>query len=315
MTIYYVDNAGSNTSPYDTWAKAANAIATIAALDAAGDTVYIASTHTETTAGAVTLNWAGTQAAPTNIIGGTTAAAPPTTYSTAGAIATSGANTLTMVSAGVVAIRGGQWTAGSAGNAANVVVNGGSSLVTVSDAGLILGNTNVNSEIQLVTSTNGRVLIKNSTYTFASTSQNLRASAASGYACIEGGSIAGSAITQLIDITTAGVVVEMSGFDVSAGASSMNLCSSTQVGIRFILRDCKLPASWSGSLNASTPGAGAVMEMHNCDAGDTHYNYIRQVGGGAIGCRFNPRSSCCFLSNSIRVLSPTSGWLARCVNS
>ena len=51
LTTYYVDSAGSNTAPYDTWAKAANALATIAAIDVAGDTIYCASTGSETSAG------------------------------------------------------------------------------------------------------------------------------------------------------------------------------------------------------------------------------------------------------------------------
>lgn len=37
-TVYYVDPAGSNTAPYDTWAKAATALQTVADIVVAGDT-------------------------------------------------------------------------------------------------------------------------------------------------------------------------------------------------------------------------------------------------------------------------------------
>lgn len=60
MTTYYVDSAGSNTSPYDTWAKAANAIATPLALVAAGDTVYARGSETISTK--ITLSASGTLA-------------------------------------------------------------------------------------------------------------------------------------------------------------------------------------------------------------------------------------------------------------
>lgn len=42
---YYVDPAGSNTSPYDTWAKAATSLQTIADIIAAGETCYMRGTQ------------------------------------------------------------------------------------------------------------------------------------------------------------------------------------------------------------------------------------------------------------------------------
>lgn len=58
MTTYYVSNAGLNTAPYDTELKAANALATIAALPwLAADVVKISSTHTETAGAAITYNF------------------------------------------------------------------------------------------------------------------------------------------------------------------------------------------------------------------------------------------------------------------
>ena len=48
MATYFVNTAGSNTAPYDTEAKAANALATVAAVPwADGDIVRIKSTHNE----------------------------------------------------------------------------------------------------------------------------------------------------------------------------------------------------------------------------------------------------------------------------
>lgn len=46
-TTYYVASTGSNTSPYDTWEKAANLISTVAAIESDGDVFYLLNeTHT-----------------------------------------------------------------------------------------------------------------------------------------------------------------------------------------------------------------------------------------------------------------------------
>ena len=54
-TTYYVNSVGGdNSSAYSSWAKGAAKLETVMALAAAGDTIYIASDHAETTAGAIT---------------------------------------------------------------------------------------------------------------------------------------------------------------------------------------------------------------------------------------------------------------------
>jgi hypothetical protein len=48
VAAYYVKATGSNTAPYDTWAKASTTLATILALPpAANDVVYVFNTHSE----------------------------------------------------------------------------------------------------------------------------------------------------------------------------------------------------------------------------------------------------------------------------
>lgn len=46
MATYYSDSAGSNTAPYDTWAKAATAIQTVLDLATAGEIIYARGTQT-----------------------------------------------------------------------------------------------------------------------------------------------------------------------------------------------------------------------------------------------------------------------------
>lgn len=83
MAILYVNDGGSNTSPFDTWAKAATTLK--AALDdaacVAGSTVYVDSTHAETDAASKYLTNSGTNLAPIIIISvdATGSPEPPTT--------------------------------------------------------------------------------------------------------------------------------------------------------------------------------------------------------------------------------------------
>lgn len=56
MATYYVDTAGSNTSPYDTWAKAATDLQTaVNAVSGTGNTIYCRGTQTLTSGGTATV--------------------------------------------------------------------------------------------------------------------------------------------------------------------------------------------------------------------------------------------------------------------
>lgn len=82
MADMYVDDNGSNTSPYDTWAKAATTIATALAAQAAGERIYISSDHVEQYNADTTLSSTnGTILAPVYIISADKASGePPVTY-------------------------------------------------------------------------------------------------------------------------------------------------------------------------------------------------------------------------------------------
>lgn len=65
MADIFVYDGGSNTSPYETWAKASTTIATALGAAAAGDTIIAASDHSEAAIGAsISANGIGTSASP-----------------------------------------------------------------------------------------------------------------------------------------------------------------------------------------------------------------------------------------------------------
>lgn len=60
MAIIFVSNAGSNTSPFDTEAKAATTLGTAITAATNADTIKVSSTHTESTVGAITYTFPAT---------------------------------------------------------------------------------------------------------------------------------------------------------------------------------------------------------------------------------------------------------------
>jgi len=125
------------------------------------------------------------------------------------------------------------------------------------------------------------VELVNCGFQFSATAQKVSC-LASGIVTIRGGSIlADAAITTFIDLAnSARAYIE--GFDFSNADAAMNIAANTAHGVILQVRNCKMPASWSGSINSSVPGNGAWFELHNSDSADTNYRYERKTKTGTI---------------------------------
>jgi hypothetical protein len=55
--LYVRSTDGNNSDNGTTWALAKATVAGVAAIDAAGDTIYLSQDHNETTASSVSLSW------------------------------------------------------------------------------------------------------------------------------------------------------------------------------------------------------------------------------------------------------------------
>jgi hypothetical protein len=109
-------------------------------------------------------------------------------------------------------------------------------------------------------------------FSFANVSQGI-GTASAGRMLISGGSILGgsSAITTAVPTTGGNSTYIFEGFDFSNAAAALNISSVTSSQLKFMLRNCKLPASWSGSVNSAVPGVLSQFTLNNCDSGDTNY--------------------------------------------
>ena len=101
MAVRYVRSTdGSDADNGTTWALAKATLTGVAAIDTAGDTLWVSDNHAESTASAVSLALAGTAASPTRVVCGDDAAEPPTAVATTGTVTTTGNSTITLFSGG-----------------------------------------------------------------------------------------------------------------------------------------------------------------------------------------------------------------------
>lgn len=276
--IYVRSTDGNNADDGSTWALAKATIAGAAAVDAAGDTIFLSDAHAESTAGAVAITLAGSQASPSRLLCGDDAAEPPTTIAATATITTTGANGITV--SGWLYCYGVAFYCGTGGTSASVIlcfvsgdtqtfegcefriVNTGSSTAAIqceSDAAGAPGNLRwIDCDVRFAHANQG-IRLERSTFEW------------------RGGSIlsGGTSPSNLFLVggsSSRGVSAMVDGVDLSNGASTMNLVAGAQArAAKFVFRNCKMPGSWSGSLLSGTIGNATRAEMYNCDSADTNY--------------------------------------------
>lgn len=283
--LYVRSTDGSDADNGTTWALAKATLSGAAAIDAAGDFIYVSQVHAESSAAAQTINLAGTLASPTRVICGNDGAAPPTAVSTAGTVSTTGANNISIN--GNAYVYGLTFNAGSSTSQANLNICTDGNFQRYQNCVFVLNNTNSSSNILLGQpnfTQDMRVELVDCQFKYGNTSQ---VTYIFGKVQITGGSIVSGSSTPsyIFNLNTSGercyLVVE--SFDFSNFSSSVSLTNTAASPAKAVFRNCKLPASWSGSLSNATPSNSmARVELHNCDSADTNYRMIIQDYTGTI---------------------------------
>lgn len=295
--IYVRSTDGLDTDTGATWALAKATLAGAAAIDAAGDTVYVSNAHSESTNAAITLAFVETLANPVRIICGNDAAEPPTAVATSAVVATG---------------NGAQY---------NIVITGSLYCYGISFRAAV-GNTANSSFIYLANTTTGsqNQVYENCTFDLATTLasatpriqigvdgaaqatpqvlwKNCQAKLGNALHSIslqwvdftwKGGSIGtgSAAVTTLFKTAgtarTAKAVID--GVDLTNAAATVSLVDVTGIAnASYVFRDCKLPATWTGTLTTGTFVMPAQrVSMYNCDSADTNYRLWIETYAGNI---------------------------------
>jgi len=273
--IYVRSTDGVDTDAGSTWALAKATATGAAAIDAPGDGIYLSSVHSESTNAAITLALAGTLASPTIVASVNDAAEPPTATS-AGAVIATGAGAYGITVTGVVYICGVIFKAGV--GASNTI---GMSFASVdgnyqkyTDSQFWMSSTGASNGINFGASGSGfeaRVDLENCWVKLSGASQSVRPAKCK-FRWVGGGVIAGTTTATLVAIGSDQTDIVLDGLDLSSMGATTSIFLTGAAGVgKAVIRNSRLPASWTGAL-VDTPTAFNVRcEMYNCDNADTNY--------------------------------------------
>lgn len=278
--IYVRSTDGSDADSGSTWALAKATLVGAAAIDAAGDTIYLSQSHAES-GGGVSAAFAGTIANPVKIIAGNDAAEPPTAVSSA-----------SLISSASITLSGSYYLYGLTLQSATSILpanQSASNSVTLDHCSLITTGTTGGGFFSIGSANNctQKAVLQDCTYKFGGVS-NLGCATA-GVVEIKGGSFVSGTSTPSAGVfggassDRSGARLTIDGLDMTNLASTVNIFRTFISPGLFQIRNSKLPASWSGSLcNAVPLSTGQRFEMHNCDSGDTNYRLWVQEYSGSI---------------------------------
>lgn len=267
--IYVRSTDGADADNGSTWALAKASLAGASAIDAAGDTVFVSQVHNESSASTQTCSWAGTRASPVRVLCGNDGAEPPTALATTGKMTTTGLSNI--VWNGFTYTYGVIFQPGSGNNATLFsACNTNGDWQIFEQCSFLFVTTQGATGFSTATGTNCKCTLINCTFRFGSVANGI---SVNGNFHINGGSVlsGGTNITTFLRGYNAnGVVALVENFDLSNLSTTLVLSAAPATSAIVTFRNCKLPASWAGSLSAAMASAGRVS-MYNCDSGNTNY--------------------------------------------
>ena len=273
MANLYVASTGSNTAPYDTWAKAATVPETAVNAAAAGDTVYI---HGEAFTLGASVSWtlAGTAGNPVKVIcTNDKANEPPQTLSTAGSYLNNTTSwDWTIVGAGYI-YGFGHSNSGATSTIAFTIINTDDDDIVFEGVTFDASTTGISTFNIGMATANTKIILKNCTTTLGSSSSstvNIGTTLE-----IIGGSLSGSGAYNTVFKFDRTGSTTLTGVDLSgiSSASAIAYSPSAQV-VNSVIKsiNCKLPSSASmvGSFTGVAQGEVFILDSAS---GDQHYQF------------------------------------------
>lgn len=279
MADYFVASGGSNTSPYDTWAKAATSLATaLAAATATGDRVIIQYNAVPSGDAEVAADTTYTLGGHIAIIAASNdggSAFTPTAMGASNWIGNSTTNrSITWAGAFKAYFFG--ITLRTSGSTSDAILIAATSAAHQEweDCYFWMGNTGVSSYLAIGNgSADGRSFVRliNPTLRFGDTDGGIRNRKCRTF--IEGGSVstAGSAPVTLFESdSSGGYTIDVEGSDLSHVTGTL-MAANSSGPMTLWLRNCKL-GSGVTVLASGANKAGNIAWLFDCSAGDEHYH-------------------------------------------
>jgi hypothetical protein len=295
MATYFVASGGSNTSPYDTWAKAATSLATaLAAATSNGDVVVIQYNAVPSGDKEVSSDTTYTAAANVSIVSASNDGGSSYTLTVMGTSNWIGNSTTnrSITFAGddkTVYLYG--LTVRVSGSTVDhiTLANSLGQVVTADTCYLWLENTSSTAAIRLSTLVGAVASAINCVFRFGASGHSLRGV---GYVEVIGGSVSsdGTIPTAMLTSGSADNMV-LTGVDLSAITGT--LCGDSQAYARYVIERCKLGAGVEilAAQTSNPTAATPYVVVSDCSSGDTHTFFGAYNGVGRAVC-----STACYVT-------------------
>lgn len=283
MTLYVRSTNGTSGSG-SAWATAKVTIQAAGSSDVPGDDIYVSQAHAEDTNGTIFAIFAGTTNSPVRVICANDNAEPPVSATSGATIRTSGTNSQI------------QFGGNASFYGLNIINSGTATCETwLHDAALNaqfwdLCNFEINSAtfgvlwINSQTINSGDVRWRNVTVKFGGTSGAVIIPQNDKFTWELGGFAAGSFTPQpgIFGLTnTKYADINLTNLDFSGLDTSLYMVN-TAGAARITMKNCKMPAGWTGGWYSGALGLGFRGEMYNCDSGATNIRLWIAEHMGAI---------------------------------
>src|SRR5262245_13492121 len=269
---WYYRHLASGTADGLSWTNARTSLTTMTSV-VAGDTIYVADDHAETAGSAKTITFPGTTDSPNLVYCADRTVATPGTgdLKTTGTVSTTGASNISLN--GSAYIYGLTFAPGSGANLAGCSLSNTAGDNQIFEACKIqLGGTsggNISGNAQ------GWVRLKNTTIQVASTS-----SAIGGRARFiwTDGSLTGATFPSTLFTLNGGGTILFEGVDLSPMGTGKMLTSGISYPVVIILKDFKLPSSFTPQSNTSNSVVEIIIQRS--DSSGTNYRNEKYVRTG-----------------------------------
>lgn len=241
---------------------------------AAGDRVWVATNHAESTAGAVSVSMPGTLAAPTQIYCGDFASEPPTAVTTGATVTSTGTNSITLSGVGVIDGLKFYAATGSSAYTGIMIAPSDGNYVHLRNCELSLVGTAASGSFQLGNTTGGtesRVLWENVSVAFSATGQDVDLRHCR-FVWSGGGVLAGSSSpTTLVTLNGDTFDCLLENLNLSELSATLRIFANSGAGVgKGVIRNCRMPSTWDGNGLLGQPTAyNTRFEMWNCSSGDS----------------------------------------------
>lgn len=293
MADIYVRSTGSNTSPYSTWATAATTFSTAVTQAAAGDNIFIDSTHTESYGGNTTWVLPTSASSPVKVmsVNGSGDPEPPTALLAGAQVGGRTAANANFIWYGNARFHGITFEGGGGTGSNNDLVMGSNAAAsTMTFENCIFRLVSTDNEVVIRIGSGSASGNEASTYTMIDCTADFGHIAQ----IIQLGYGRQHLVNLAIDATSSVITTLFKGLagipcdalieasDLSGVAWTNFLDQSANTNGRVCAFNCKMPASFVPSIGTIAGPAAISLELVNCSDANTNYEYFYKDYAGTI---------------------------------